>query len=320
MGRDEVDVEAANEEAAAEQPEAAVGRGLGQSLAERLGSALGRRVAAAHADEAREHHGSDAAVGDQRHRPADAVDQGAADRGQCELAERAAGSRDAERQAALLRRHGATHGAQHDREPGGADAEGNEHTLAQVQPEAHRRPRPSRAGLPRRSRCPAARPARHRGGSARAPKTGWLIPQDEALDRDGQRKGLARDPDVEAHRRKEEAEAAANAVADGQHQRSAEDERENACSRPAHGRVPPPAPGPGRRMKIMGVSRRGAPARSPGSRRRGRSAPRWCRRRHEAEHVAVLAAPREQKPVLQAVAVDLLRPPARRLLGGAIAH
>ena len=135
VGGNEIDVEAADEEAAAEQPEAAVCAGLDQRLAQRLSAAFGRHVAAAHPDEARHHHCRYPAVGDERHRPADAVDQRAAHRRQRELPEGTAGRRNAERHAAPLRRHRTPHRAQHHREPGGADANPNQHALAEMQPE-----------------------------------------------------------------------------------------------------------------------------------------------------------------------------------------
>ena len=155
------------------------------------------------------------------------------DRGQRELAEGAAGRRDAERHAALLRRHRAPHRAEHHREPGGADAEGNEHALAQVQPD-----RAACPGHPEQTCNVDHDPQqddRYRAVTVGERAEDRLADSpDEALDRDGQREGLARDADVEAHRREEEAEAAADAVADGEHQRRAEDERENADSGPAH--------------------------------------------------------------------------------------
>ena len=163
-------------------------------------------MAAAHADQAGHHHRRYPAIGDERHRPADAVQQGAADRGERELPEGAAGRRDAERHAALFRRHRAPHRAQHHREAGGADTDPDQQALAQMQPERIVGPcHPEQTGDvdhgPQQDD-----PYRTVTVGERA-EEGLGDPPDDALNRDGEREGLARYAEIEAYRRAEEAEA-----------------------------------------------------------------------------------------------------------------
>ena len=235
MGRDEIDVEAADEEAAAEEPEAAMGARLRQGLAQGLGLPFRRGMVAAHPDQARHHQRGEGDVDQQRRRPAEAAQQGAAQRREDELPERPAGGGDAQRHAAPFGRHRAPDRAQHDREAGGADAEADQHAGAHMQPErALRRRHPGQAAhIDDRPQGDDAARAVAVGEGA---EDGLADPPDDALDGDGEREHLARDREIEAHRRAEEAEGDAQPVAQRQHRGAAKDEEGEPGGGAAHAR------------------------------------------------------------------------------------
>ncbi len=216
MQCDEYDLQPADEVAPEQQVEAAVGDRAAQCIGQtRRSGARGGRLLAAHAEREQQDRRDDGRVDQQSRLPAERADQLAGQRQEQELAERAGGDADAEREAALLCRHDAPERGQDDAERGAADRDAHHDA---------RRQRQRRAALGP-GHAEETKHEQHRTQQQRAhravlvghrPEERTAQPPHQVLQRDREREGLARPAARLRHLGQEQPERRARAGRDHQ--------------------------------------------------------------------------------------------------------
>ena len=222
MHRDEGDVPAAHEKAGSEVEIAGVLAGLGERLADGL-LALARGLHPTAQAARREYH-RDRTERQQRERALPAVgrQERLADRRQEELAERAHGRGDAERDRPALRRHASPDRRQDHAEPGPAQAQTDQDFGAEIQ-------LGRAAGGRHQVDTDDVEQAAADDGARRAPlvrdRADERLRQspEQVLDRHREREHFAAPAEIEAHRLQEQAEARADAERQQHDERAARD-------------------------------------------------------------------------------------------------